>query len=154
MSNLAVKIAVIESESGWGRKIDDWMVCLSTEDAKAYQKEFNSKNTSDTVPDWYMQVEGEPTTIELTDNQFSKLNEDKRVWLSVLNNIKDDDNLKKEFVYEDESIYSILLDLVEGNGINEVFITLHNVASELGQRKELEGKFDDAKKWVWSGEKK
>lgn len=85
MSNLAVKIAVIESEAGWGRKIDDWMVCLSTEDAKVFENEFNSKNQSATAPDWYMQVEGEPIPIDLTDKQFSKLIEDKRVWLSVLN---------------------------------------------------------------------
>lgn len=87
MSNLAVKIAVIESESGWGRKIDDWMVCLSTKDAKAFEKEFNSENKSSSAPDWYMQVEGEPKPIDLTDKQFSKLQEDKRVWLSVLNAI-------------------------------------------------------------------
>lgn len=85
MSNLAVKIAVIESEAGWGRKIDDWMVCLSAEDAKAFEKEFNAKNKSSSAPDWYMQVEGGPKPIDLTEKQFSKLQEDKRVWLSVLN---------------------------------------------------------------------
>lgn len=35
ISNLAVKIAVIESEAGWGRKIDDWMVCLSPRRCKS-----------------------------------------------------------------------------------------------------------------------
>lgn len=85
MSNLAVKIAVIESEAGWGRKIEDWMVCLSANDAKSFEKEFNSENKSSSAPDWYMQVEGEPKPIDLTDKQFSKLQEDKRVWLSVLN---------------------------------------------------------------------
>ena len=85
MSNLAVKIAVIESEAGWGRKIDDWMVCLSTEDAKAFEKEFNSENKQSSAPDWYMQVEGEPKPIDLNDKQFSKLQSEKRVWLSVLN---------------------------------------------------------------------
>ena len=43
MHNLAVKIAVIESEAGWGRKIDDWMVCLSIEDAKSFEKELISE---------------------------------------------------------------------------------------------------------------
>lgn len=57
---------------------------------------------------------------------------------------------KKEFAYEDASIYTILLDLVEGNGIDEVFMMLHNVATDLKQRKELENKFKDAKKWEWS----
>jgi hypothetical protein len=84
MANLAVKIAVIESEAGWGRKIDDWMVCLSIEDAKAFEKEFNSENTQSSAPDWYMYVEGEIMPIELTDVQYSKLQADERVWLSTL----------------------------------------------------------------------
>ena len=79
MSNLAVKIAMIESEAGWGRKIDDWMVCLSVEDAKTFKKEFNSKNKSSSTPNWYMQVEDGPEPIDLTDKQFSKLQKDKRV---------------------------------------------------------------------------
>ena len=87
MKNLAVRIAVVESEAGWGRKIDDWMVCLTVEDAMLYEKEFNSKNTADSVPDWYMQVEGDPEPIELTDKQFDKLVTDKRVWLSTLKKI-------------------------------------------------------------------
>jgi hypothetical protein len=56
---------------------------------------------------------------------------------------------QEKFAYEEASIYTVLLDLVEGNGVDTVFIALHNVASDLGQRKELEGKFDEAKKWVW-----
>lgn len=83
----AIKIAVIESEAGWGRKIDDWMVCLSVEDAKAFKKEFNSKNTSVSAPDWYMQVEGSPEYIGLNANQYKKLNSEKRVWLSELNKL-------------------------------------------------------------------
>lgn len=83
----AVKIAVIESEAGWGRKIEDWMVCLSVEDAKTFKKEFNSKNTQDSAPEWYMQVEGEPKPIDLTEKQFLKLQSEKHVWLSVLNNL-------------------------------------------------------------------
>jgi len=87
MKNLAVRIAVVESEAGWGRKIDDWMVCLTVEDAMLYEKEFNSKNTADSAPDWYMQVEGDPEPIDLTDKQFHKLVTDKRVWLSDLKKI-------------------------------------------------------------------
>ncbi len=88
MGNLAVKIPVIESEAGWGRKIDDWMVCLSVEDAKAFEKEFNSKNTESSAPSWYMQVEGEPQPIDLTDKQMKKLKKEKRMWLSEFKNIK------------------------------------------------------------------
>jgi len=84
---LAVRIPVIESEAGWGRKIDDYMVCLSVEDAKAFEKEFNAKNTASSAPDWYMQVEGDPTPIDLTDKQFKALKKDKRMWLSSLKEI-------------------------------------------------------------------
>lgn len=83
---LAVKIPVIESERGWGRKIDDWMVCTSVEDAKKFEKEFNSKNTESTAPDWYMQVEGDPEPIDITESQMSELKKRKRIWLSELKN--------------------------------------------------------------------
>ena len=87
MSNIAFKIPVIESESGWGRKLDDWMVCLSTEDTIKFKEEFNSENTSTSTPDWYMQVEGDPEQIELSDIQFSKLKEENHIWLSQLNKL-------------------------------------------------------------------
>ncbi len=88
MSNVAVKIAVIESERGWGRRIDDYMVCLSVEDANEFKKEFNSKNTKYPVPDWYMQVEGDPMPIDINSKQMKHLKKEKREWLSSLNNIK------------------------------------------------------------------
>jgi len=86
--NSAFKVSIIESEAGWGRKIDDWMVCLSIEETQKFEKEFNSKNTSSRTPDWYMQVEGEPKMIYLNDKQYEKLKIDKRVYLSVLNKLK------------------------------------------------------------------
>lgn len=84
MSNLAVKIPIIESEAGWGRKIDDWMVCLTNEDAKCFEEEFNSKNTSANAPGWYMQVEGNPEDIYLNDDQYEFLKTHNRVYLSTL----------------------------------------------------------------------
>lgn len=57
---------------------------------------------------------------------------------------------QEKFAYEEASIYTILLDLVEGNGLDEVFMMLHNVASDLEQREELESKFEEAKMWEWS----
>lgn len=48
--------------------------------------------------------------------------------------------------YEDAAIYTILLDLVDENGVDEVFKILHNVATDLGELEELESRFDDAKK--------
>ena len=57
---------------------------------------------------------------------------------------------QEKFAYEEASIYTVLFDLVEGNGLDEVFMMLHNVATDLEQRKELEHKFEEAKKWEWS----
>lgn len=84
MGNLVVKVEVIESESGWGRRTDDWMVCLTMEDAKAFEEEFNARNTATTAPDWYMQAEGKPQPIDITDSQMKYLKKEKRVWFSVL----------------------------------------------------------------------
>lgn len=88
MKNIAVKIAVIESESGWGRKVDDHMVCLTHEDALKFRDEFNKDNISLRTPDWYMQVEGDPVKIDLNNYQMQELKERKRIWLSELKDIK------------------------------------------------------------------
>ena len=50
---------------------------------------------------------------------------------------------------EDESIYSVLLDLIKGNGLEETFMVLHNIASDLGVRDLLESQFEEAKTWTW-----
>jgi len=68
----AYKIAVIESEVGWGSKIDDWMVCLTTVDALQFKKEFNSVNTDAVTPKWYMYADGEPETVELNNTQLER----------------------------------------------------------------------------------
>lgn len=78
---VAVKIAVWEYERGWGSKVDDYMVCLSVEDANAFKKEFNAKNNEPITPDWYMIAQGDPTAIDLTPKQEKKLKKEKRVWL-------------------------------------------------------------------------
>ncbi len=84
MTYLAVKVPVIESERGWGRKIDDYMVCLTLEDAHEFIKEFNSRNTETTTPDWYMQAEGDPEPISLSEAQYHIVLAEKRVWLNSL----------------------------------------------------------------------
>jgi hypothetical protein len=86
MKNLAYRIPVIESEKGWGRKIDDYMVCLTSEDCLEYKKDFNSENTDDVTPDWYMVVEGEPEEIYLSDEQYEILESesDSRHWYKPL----------------------------------------------------------------------
>ena len=51
------KVFVIESESGWGSKVDGTLYFDTKENAMLYVKEFNSHNTSTTVPSWYMYAE-------------------------------------------------------------------------------------------------
>lgn len=48
------KVAIIESERGYGQKIDEVKEFETYEEAKEFVKEFNSKNDLDYVPDWYM----------------------------------------------------------------------------------------------------
>lgn len=87
---LAVKIPVIESEAGWGAKIDDYMVCLSNEDGQKFIESFNSKNTESKTPDWYMYAENKIIPIDLTVKQATflfKLDK-KRMWLSSIKDIK------------------------------------------------------------------
>lgn len=58
--------------------------------------------------------------------------------------------LRKNEDYKNASIYTVLLDLVEGSDIEEVFMVLHNVASDLDQRELLESQFEKSKLWKWS----
>ena len=56
------KVDIIESERGWGRKIDEVKVFDSYDEALKFQQEFNRPNEEDyaktkSVSDWYMQAE-------------------------------------------------------------------------------------------------
>jgi hypothetical protein len=84
MKNVAFKIPVLEFERDWGSKVDDHMVCLTSEDAQVFKTEFNSKNTEESAPDWYMVCEDNSKSFEITDSQMKYLTEHNRVWLSVL----------------------------------------------------------------------
>ncbi len=79
----AFKVEIIESERGWGSKVDDYMICLSQQDAELFKEEFNSFNISVTIPEWYMAASS-ISTIELNDAQLQKLNEYKRIYWSQL----------------------------------------------------------------------
>ena len=48
------KVVIIESEIGWGQKVDEIKEFDNKEEAEKFVKEFNSKNDKDYVPDWYM----------------------------------------------------------------------------------------------------
>lgn len=53
---MAVKVEIIESERGWGQKVDEVLEFPTKEEAEQYCREYNSKHNppSDTAPDWYM----------------------------------------------------------------------------------------------------
>jgi len=49
------KVEIIESERGWGQKIDEIRVFATREEADAFVKDYNNKyNNEPQVPDWYM----------------------------------------------------------------------------------------------------
>lgn len=51
------KVNIIESERGWGSKIDEVKEFDSKEEANTFIKEHNSQNNKDIVPDIYWRAE-------------------------------------------------------------------------------------------------
>jgi len=49
-----VRVLIIESERGWGQKIDDVKSFPTREEAVKFCNDFNAHNNKDVVPDWYM----------------------------------------------------------------------------------------------------
>lgn len=49
-----IKVIVIESERGWGQKVDDIKYFDTVEKAELFCKEFNKDNNKSVTPDWYM----------------------------------------------------------------------------------------------------
>ena len=49
-----VQVEIIESEAGWGAKVDEVKVFDTPQLAAEFIQEFNSKNNESTTPDWYM----------------------------------------------------------------------------------------------------
>jgi hypothetical protein len=54
---MSVKVFIIESEAGWGQKVDEVKEFPTKEEANAFVKEFNSYNSLPYTPDWYMYAE-------------------------------------------------------------------------------------------------
>jgi hypothetical protein len=56
-----VRVLIIESERGWGQKVDEVKTFPSMQSAKKFCKKYNSSKNESVVPDWYMyaRVEGE-----------------------------------------------------------------------------------------------
>ncbi len=50
------KVEVIESERGWGQKLDSLKFFDTKEEAEGWADKFNEPNTASTAPDWYMQA--------------------------------------------------------------------------------------------------
>jgi hypothetical protein len=48
------KVVIIESERGWGQKVDEVKTFKTLKEAKAFQESFNADNTAEVAPDWYM----------------------------------------------------------------------------------------------------
>lgn len=55
--DLKYKVNIIESEKGYGSKIDQIMYFRTKEEAEEFVKNFNSKNNKKETPDWYMMAE-------------------------------------------------------------------------------------------------
>ena len=54
----AYRVDIIESERGWGSKIDETIYFDNELEARLYVKVYNDKyNTATEVPDWYMKAE-------------------------------------------------------------------------------------------------
>lgn len=47
-------VLIIESERGWGQRVDSKKEFKSLEEAERFIEDFNSANNQDIVPDWYM----------------------------------------------------------------------------------------------------
>lgn len=54
---MTVKVIIIESERGWGQKVDEVREFPTREEAIAFCDDYNKDNPKDHVPDWYMQAQ-------------------------------------------------------------------------------------------------
>lgn len=57
------RVDIIESERGWGQKVDEQKFFTDANEAYLFVEEFNAKNDKDYVPDWYMYAQ-EPVRVE------------------------------------------------------------------------------------------
>ncbi len=61
---MKTKVYIIESERGWGQRIDDTLEFDSPEEAETYCRKYNRKHNPprDDTPDWYMYAKIENDT--------------------------------------------------------------------------------------------
>lgn len=48
------RVDIIESEAGWGQRIDETVYFDDLEEAQKFVTRFNSSNTAKRTPSWYM----------------------------------------------------------------------------------------------------
>jgi hypothetical protein len=53
-SAIPIRVLIIESERGWGQKIDEEKEFDTLEAAEAFIKDYNKGNNLPEAPDWYM----------------------------------------------------------------------------------------------------
>jgi hypothetical protein len=53
----AYRVDIIESERGWGQRVDETLYFDNEAEAQEYCRNFNSKNTAAVAPDWYMRAD-------------------------------------------------------------------------------------------------
>ena len=54
----AFRVDIIESERGWGQKLDETIYFDNEAEARQYAIDYNNKyNTATEVPDWYMRAD-------------------------------------------------------------------------------------------------
>lgn len=53
----SIKVVIIESERGWGQRVDEVKQFSTRKEAEEFVKDFNKDNNLPIVPDWYMRAE-------------------------------------------------------------------------------------------------
>ncbi len=51
------KVHIIESERGWGQRLDETKEFDTYKEAEEFCTKYNASNDKDYVPDWYMRAE-------------------------------------------------------------------------------------------------
>lgn len=56
---IAYKVSIIESERGWGQKIDEVKYFDNEQDARKFVEQYNADLPDGPAPDWYMMAQYE-----------------------------------------------------------------------------------------------
>lgn len=67
-----IKVIIIESESGWGQKIDEVKEFKTLKEAEDFVKKHNSVNNKDKIPGIYWRAEIDRSSIETHLKEMEK----------------------------------------------------------------------------------